>query len=34
VDDDPQELLVGPHGNLLSHDQDGQPANRSGTGND
>jgi hypothetical protein len=29
VDDDPEEFLVGPQGNLLNHDQDGQPANRS-----
>src|SRR5215217_9704508 len=29
VDDDPEEFLVGPHGNLLNQDQDGQPANRS-----
>jgi hypothetical protein len=32
VDDDPEELLVGPQANLLNHDPDGQPANRSGTG--
>ena len=29
VDDDPEELFVGPQGNLLNHDQDGQLANRS-----
>jgi hypothetical protein len=29
VDDDPEELLVGPQGNLLNHDQDGQLTNRS-----
>jgi hypothetical protein len=32
VDDHPEEFLVGPQGNLLNHDQDGQPANRSGIG--
>ena len=29
VDNDPEELLVGPQGNLLNHDQDGQLATRS-----
>ncbi|HEY4724864.1 MAG TPA: hypothetical protein VIJ13_02660, partial [Actinomycetota bacterium] len=32
VDHDPEEVVVGPHGNLLHNDKDDQPANRSGTG--
>ena len=31
VDDDPEEFLVGPHGNLLNQDQDGQPGQSLGS---
>jgi hypothetical protein len=32
VDHDPEKLVVGPHGNLLHHGRDDQPARRWGAG--